>query len=58
MDFLIRAEKYAINHGDAIWFKKIYNDYRSWNSVEIAVWKTLAHLYGNEVANRLQKPVT
>ncbi len=54
MDFLKRAERYAEARGDEFWFKNLYTGYRQYNSVTDSVWKTLAYLYSNEVADLLE----
>ena len=53
MDYLIRAEKYAEARGDEMWFKNLYTGFREYNGVADSVWKTLSHLYSNEVADEL-----
>ena len=54
MDFLIRAEKYAEERGDDLWFKNLYTGFRQYNDVEESVWKTLSYLYSNQVADNIQ----
>jgi len=54
MDFLKRAERYAEARGDEFWFKNLYTGYRQYNGVTDSVWKTLAYLYSNEVADLLE----
>lgn len=54
MDFLKRAERYAEARGDEFWFKNLYTRYREYNNVTDSVWKTLAYLYSNEVADLLE----
>ena len=54
MDFLKRAEKYAEARGDEMWFKYTYTFFRQTHGVTDSVWKTLAYLYSNEVADLLE----
>ncbi len=54
MQFLIRAEEYALSQGDEMWFKNLYTGFRQYNDVADSVWKTLSYLYSNEVANQLE----
>jgi hypothetical protein len=55
MDFLTRAENFARANGDEEWFKNnLYTDFREYNNVNDSVWKTLAYLYGAEIANQLE----
>ena len=54
MKFLKLAESYAQEHGDELWFKNLYTDFRAFNDVGDSVWKTLSYLYGNEVADMLE----
>jgi len=51
MDFLIRAEQYAAERDDELWFKNLYTGFRQYNDVEDSVWKTLSYLYSNAVAD-------
>jgi hypothetical protein len=53
-NFLIRAEEYAKAHGDEMWFKNLYTDFRQYNDITDSVWKTLAYLYSNEIADLLE----
>ena len=55
MNFLIIAEKYAEAHDDEMWFKYTYTFFRQTHGVTDSVWKTLAYLYGNRVANMLSE---
>ena len=54
MDFLIRAEKYAMARGDENWFKQYYTKYREWYGVEYSVWCALTWLYDEHVAKLLK----
>ena len=54
MDFLIRAEKYAMARGDEAWFKQYYNHFRQEYNVNDSVWKTLSYLYSDYVADLLE----
>jgi len=54
MDFLNRAERYAEARGDEMWFKYTYAFFRQTHGVTDSVWKTLAYLYSNEVADLLE----
>jgi hypothetical protein len=54
MNFLIRAEKYAEENGDEMWFKNIYTRFREYNGVADSVRLTLSYLYGYDVANLLE----
>ena len=53
MDFLKRAEEYALTQGDENWFKQYYTKYRESYGVHLSVWSTLVWLYGEELANSL-----
>lgn len=55
MDFLIRAERYAEARGDENWFKNIYAFFRQTHDVTDSVWKTLAYLYNEDTADKLEK---
>ena len=54
MDFLIRAERYAMARGDENYFKHWYTRYREWYNVEDSVWCALTWLYDEEVAKLLK----
>ena len=54
MDFLIRAEKYAMARGDENWFKHYYTKYREWYNVEDSVWAALTWIYDEHVAKLLK----
>lgn len=54
MKYLIRAEKYAEDHGDDLLFKNLYAGFREYNGVTESVWRTLSYLYNNQIANQLQ----
>lgn len=57
MKYLILAEEYALNHGDEMYFKYLYTGFREYYNVTDSVWKTLNHLYSNEVADMLEESV-
>lgn len=54
MEYLKRAEHYCLARGDELWFKNLYTDFRQYNSVEDAVWKTLTYLYGTWTADQVE----
>jgi len=54
MDFLKRATKYAEDRGDEHWFSDVYTRLREHFNVTDAVWKTLAFLYSDEVADQVE----
>ena len=54
MDFLIRAEKYAMARGDENFFKHWYTRYREYYNVEDSVWCALTWLYDEDVAKLLK----
>jgi hypothetical protein len=54
MKYLKRAELYAFAHGDELWFKNLYSQFREFNDVQDSVWRTLSYLYSNRVADQLQ----
>jgi hypothetical protein len=53
MDYLKRAQDYAFEHGDNWYFHEIYVRLREHNGVKASVWKALAFIYTDEVANSL-----
>jgi len=55
MDYLKLAQEYACQHGDDNWFCNLYTGFRAYNNVTDSVWKTLSYLYGNDLADQLQK---
>jgi hypothetical protein len=57
MKYLILAEKYALSNGDEMYFKYLYTGFREYYTVKDSVWKTLNHLYSNEVADMLEESV-
>ena len=54
MDFLLRAERYAMARGDENYFKHWYTRYREWYNVEDSVWCALTWLYDEDVAKLLK----
>jgi hypothetical protein len=54
MEYLRRAELYALARGDDLYFKNLYTQFRDFNCVTDSVWKTLSYLYSNEVADLLE----
>ena len=58
MEVLIRAEAYALERGDDLWFKNLYTLFREEYSVKDAVWKALSHLYDNATADQLVQQST
>ena len=54
MEYLKRAERYAMARGDENHFKHYYTLYRYEYSVSDSVWKTLAWLYDDSVADLLK----
>ena len=54
MEFLKRAERYAAARGDDNYFREAYTRLRESNSVEDSVWKALAWLYDDYVADLLE----
>jgi len=54
MEFLKRAEQYAEQHGDEFWFKEVYTKHRERYGVTDATWRTLAHLYSDDVADDIE----
>lgn len=54
MDFLKRAEEYAMSQGDAGWFKQFYSSYRENYSVHFSTYLTIWFLYGEDTAEELE----
>jgi len=54
MDYLKRAAKYAEDRGDEHWFSDVYTRLREHFNVHDSVWKALAFLYTDEVADQLE----
>lgn len=54
MEFLRRAERYALARGDEFYFRNLYTSFRAYNGVTDSVWKTLSYLYGNSVADLVE----
>ena len=53
MDYLLRAENYAVDQGDGDWFKMYYTDYRKYYNVRDSIYRTLAWLYDENTAKML-----
>jgi hypothetical protein len=53
MYYLKRAIEYAEKRGDEHWFSDVYTRLREHFNVRDSVWKTLAFLYTDEVADSL-----
>jgi len=53
-DFLRRAESYCESRGDHQWFREVYTKHREHYGVTDATWKTLAHLYNDDVADEIE----
>jgi DNA-directed RNA polymerase delta subunit len=54
MDYLKRATKYAEDRGDELWFSDVYTRLREYFNVADSVWKALAFLYSDEVADQVE----
>jgi DNA-directed RNA polymerase delta subunit len=54
MDYLKRAAKYAEDRGDEHWFSDVYTRLREHFNVHDSVWKALAFLYTDEVADQVE----
>ena len=54
MDYLLRAENYAVERGDEDWFKMYYTDYRKYYNVQDSIYRTLAWLYDEDTAKLLK----
>ena len=57
MKYLIRAEEYALSNGDEMYFKYLYTGFREYYNVKDSVWKTLNHLYSNEIADMIERAI-
>lgn len=55
LKFLAAAQAYALERGDDDWFCEVYNNYRPSEDIHESTWLTLAYLYGNEVANQIER---
>jgi len=54
MDYLKRATKYAEDRGDELWFSDVYTRLREHFNVADSVWKALAFLYSDDVADQVE----
>jgi len=54
MDYLKRAAKYAEDRGDEHWFSDVYTRLREHFNVHDSVWKALAFLYTDKVADQVE----
>ena len=54
MDYLKRAAKYAEDRGDEHLFSDVYTRLREHNGIKDSVWKALAFLYSDKVADQVE----
>lgn len=54
MMYLKLAQDYSFAHNDDLVFSNLYTGFREFNGIYDSVWKTLAYLYGVDIANKLE----
>lgn len=55
LKFLAAAQEYALHRGDDDMFCELYCNYRPNEDIQESTWLTLSYLYGNEVADKIER---